>query len=705
MGVSWLIAAARLNEGVTGVNIRRILSALLGLALLAGCGAGDRSGNVADKARGGSRADWTTTMGDDGETGFSRLDQVNAGNIGQLGLQFAVDLPDEVTLEGTPIAADGVVYFTGPRAKTYAVDGATGKLLWTYDPQTWKFNPFKLTLNFHASRGLTHANGRVFIAAFDGRLIALDAKSGKQLWATETVARDSLQWITGAPYAVKDMVVVGQAGVDMGERGYLTAYDQATGKQRWRFYPVPGSPEANKGDPLMEAAAKTWYGEFWKGKTGGGPWGPVAYDPELNLIYMGSGNPGQVDTKTIAAHKGDQLYSSSLIALDADSGAYRWHYQVNPRDAWDYGSNTQITLADLVIDGHPRKVLMQAPKNGFLYVVDRTNGKFISAGKIVKVTWAERIDAKTGRPVEAANIRWENGDVVIWPNPVGAHNWQAQAFSPQTGLIYIPAMHNGVRYSANRIEGGVFVNGMWVGSEKADDRDGKGSLVAWDPVRQEEAWRVMHPNIWNGGVLATAGKLVFQGRSDGRFVAYDAAGGKELWSFDAGLGIIGGPMSYAVGDRQYIAVLAGWGGAASMGSDVMNVGWKYGANTRRLLVFALGGKARLPKEPGPRTGIDPVDDPAMAIDAAKAEAGKPQFLACALCHGRDAISAGAPAPDLRESQLALDPASFAQVVKGGALIERGMPRYDALTPQQVDQLWHYVRQQARKAAAAKQAGG
>ena len=344
---------------------------------------------------------------------------------------------------------------------------------------------------------------------------------------------------------------------------------------------------------------------------------------------------------------------------------------------------------------------MQAPKNGFLYVIDREDGKFISAGKIVKVTWAERIDPATGRPVEAANIRFEQGDVVIWPNPTGGHNWHAQAYSPQTGLIYIPAMHNGVRYSANPVKGGVFINNMWIGSEKADARDGKGSLVAWDPVRQEEVWRVMHANIWNGGVMASAGNLVFQGDAYGKFTAYDAKQGKALWSFDAGLGIIGGPMSYEAQGRQYVAVLTGWGGAAAIGSDVMNIGWKYGANPRRLLVFALDGKAKLPPGPGRDMTLSVADDPALAIDPAKAEAGKPLFLACALCHGRDAISAGAPGPDLRESALALDQEAFLAVVKGGALIEKGMPRYDQFSREQALQVWHYLRAEARK---AKQGG-
>ena len=671
----------------------------LALLALAGCNSGpDRAANVVNGESFGTGAEWPGRLGDPEATGYSTLEAINAGNIDRLGLEWSLDLPGETTLEATPVEAGGMVYFPGTHSKVYAVDGKTGELKWTYDPEIWKHKPDKLPLNFAADRGLAYANGKVFDAVFDGRLIALDAKTGKVLWSTDTLSPTSRQWITGAPYTFNDKVIVGQAGADIGERGYVTAYDQETGKQAWRFYPVPGSPEENAGDPLMERAAKTWYGEWWKGKTGGGPWGPVAFDKELNRVYIGSANPGPVDTKTIGQHKGDQLFSSSLIALDADTGEYIWHYQVNPRDAWDYGSNTQITLADLMIDGKPRKVLMQAPKNGFLYVIDRESGKFISAGKIVKVTWAERIDPETGKPVEAPNIRFEKGDVVIWPNPAGGHNWHSQSFSPKTGLIYIPAMHNGVRYSKDRIEGGVFVAGMWVGSEKADERDGRGSLVAWDPVRQQEVWRVMHDNMWNGGVLSTAGDLVFQGDAFGNFTAYDAKDGKKLWNFDAGLGIIGAPMSYAIDGKQYVAVLVGWGGAASMGSDVMNVGWKYGANPRRLLVFALDGKEKLPPQPGPTLDLKPVDDPAIEIDEEKAEAGKATFLACALCHGRDVISAGSPAPDLRESALAMDPKAFHDIVKGGALIERGMPRYDFLSDEQVTELYNYVRQQARKAA-------
>jgi len=673
-------------------------AALAGLAL-AGCQFGpDRATNVVGGGEQGSGAEWVSRMGDPDETAYSRLDQIDTKNVKTLGLEFAVDLPGETTLEATPVMADGVVYFTGTHAEVYAVDGKTGKLLWKYDPQTWKINPRMLTANFAANRGVAFADGRIFVASLDGRLIALDAKSGKDLWTTQTVPTDSMQFVTGAPRTFAGKVIIGQAGADFGARGYVTAYDQKTGEQVWRFYVTPGSPEENKGDPVQEMAAKTWNGEWWKTGTGGGPWGPITYDRQLNRIYIGTANAAPIDPETRGLEEGDNLFTAAVVALDADTGKYIWHYQVNPRDSWDYDATAQMTLAELIIDGKQRKVLMQAPKNGFLYVIDRENGKLISAGKIVKVTWADHIDLATGRPVEAANIRYEKGDVVIWPNPTGAHNWHSQSFSPKTGLLYIPAMHNGVRYSkTEEVPGGFEVGGLSIGSEKQDDRDGKGSLLAWDPVTQKEAWRVMRDNIWNGGVLSTAGDLVFQGDAYGKFHAHDAQTGKELWSYDAGLGIIAAPMSYEIAGKQYVAVLVGWGGSASVGSDVMNVGWKYGANTRRLLVFALGGKAKLPREPGPTLELQPVDDPLIAIDPAKAEAGETLFLACALCHGRDVISAGSPGPDLRESLLAMDAAAFRRIVKQGALIDRGMPRYDTLSDEQVDQLYHYVRQEARRA--------
>jgi quinohemoprotein ethanol dehydrogenase len=647
--------------------------------------------------------DWAAHNGDSAETAFSQLKEINTGTIGRLGLAFSLELPGETTLEATPIAVAGTLYFTGTHAEVYAVDGKTGKQLWKYDPQTWKVNPYMLTQNFAANRGAAYDNGKVFAASLDGRLFALDAKTGKLGWSVQTVPPKSHQFVTGAPRTFNGKVILGQAGADFGERGFVAAYDQDSGKQVWKFFVTPGSPEENKGDPAQEAAAKTWNGEFWKLGTGGGPWDDLTFDEELNRVYIGTGNVAPVDPQTRGNQQGDNLYAAGVVAVDAETGKYAWHYQENPRDSWDYDSTQQMTLATLSIAGKPRKVLMHAPKNGFLYVLDRegAGGKVISAEKIVKVTWADHIDLSTGRPVEEKDIRFEKGDVTIWPNPAGAHSWQAQSFSPKTGLLYIPVTQNGVHFGkGHSVEGGFDVGGLSIATEKRDERDGKGSLLAWNPVTQKQAWIVPHQTMYNGGVMATAGGLVFQGIADGSFSAYDAGNGNKLWSFDAGLGIIAAPMSYAVGGKQYVAILVGWGGSSAVGSDVMNVGWKYGANPRRLLVFALDGKAAILAGPKPTMAVNAVDDPALRIDPVQAETGHQLFLACALCHGRHARASGAPGPDLRESALALDQEAFLQVVKGGPLLEKGMPRYDALTREQALQVWMYVRQEARKARLA-----
>jgi len=664
----------------------------LGAALLAG-----RAGAAAPSVPIGAGADWASHGGGSDEAGFSQLKRISTANVKQLGLVWSLDLHGEVTLEATPLAVDGVLYFTGSYASVYAVDGSSGRLLWKYDPQTWKVSPLKTLFNFAANRGVAYADGRVFVAALDGRLIALDSKTGKVLWTAETVDAHSLQTVTGAPLAFKGRVMIGNAGADMGVRGYVTAYDAATGKQVWRFYTAPGSPEQNKGDPAMERAAATWTGPFWKGGTGGVVWDSMSFDAELNRIYLGTGNAGPYDPKIRSPGGGANLYAASIVAVDADTGKYVWHYQVNPRDAWDYDATQGMILADLDIAGAPRKVLMQAPKSGFFYVLDRTTGKPISAGKIGKVTWADHIDMQTGLPVEAPNIRYESGEATLWPGPLGAHSWQAMAFSPQTGLAYIPTMQVGARFSHDKPgHGSVSVNGLTIADVETDAEDGKGALLAWDPVRQKARWKVPHDCIWNGGVLATAGGLVFQGTADGGFSAYDATSGHAIWRFNAGLGIIAAPISYMAGGKQYVSVLVGYGGSAAIWGDLTNMGWKYGAQPRRLLTFALGGKAALPPSAPPNKTVKAVDDPAEKIDPADAAAGAGMLIACSACHGRDLVSVGAPGPDLRESSIVLDKAAFLSVVHDGALKEHGMPAFFIMAPKQLLQIRAYIRERARE---------
>ena len=639
---------------------------------------------------------WPGKNGDTDEAAYSPLHQINTTNVGRLGLKWSLDLPGEQMLEATPLAIDGVLYFTGSYATVYAVNAVNGKLLWKYDPQAWKHGPRKLRFVMPANRGVAYADGRVFFATLDGRLIALNAKSGSPLWSVETVPAQSMKTITGAPRVFHGKVIIGNGGADFGERGYVTAYDAASGHQVWRFYTVPGTPDENRGNPAMEQAAATWTGEYWKTGTGGGAWDNFTYDREFNRVYIGTGNASPYDPEKRSPGGGDNLYTDSIVALDADTGHYVWHYQVNPRDAWDFDSTSQMILADLTIDGQPRKVLMQSPKNGFYYVLDRTDGRVISAGKIGKVTWADHIDPSTGRAVEEQNIRYQHGDVTIWPTPIGAHNWHSMSYSPHSGLAYIPYLQLGMKYSKTADAKGQ-LGGVSQTVVRADAEDGKGALVAWDPAQQRLRWKVQHDHFWNGGTMSTAGGLVFQGLPEGYLCAYDDQSGRVLWRFNTGLGIVSAPISYTVRGRQYVSVLVGYGASNSVG-DLMNVGWKFNAQPRRLVTFALDANATLPPTAPPDLAAHPVDDPTVQIDPADVGPGQVLYtMNCGACHGAGVISAGAPAPDLRESSLALHRDTLWTVVHDGTLLPMGMPRFDDLNETQVRQLHAYIRTQARDA--------
>ena len=649
----------------------------------------------------GAQADWAFHGGTPNESGYSQLDGISAGNVAKLGLANYLDLDGEVSLEATPLAVGGVLYFTGSYSAVYAVDAASGKLLWKHDPEIWKYSPRKQAMNFGVNRGAAYADGKIFSGVLDGRLIALDAKTGALLWSVDTVPPDDIHTVVSAPRVFNGKVIIGNSGADANMRGYVTAYDQKTGKQLWRFYTAPGSPEENKGNAAMEMAAKTWgTGPYWKTGTGGTVWNGITFDPELNRVYLGVGNAGPYNPRVRDPNGGDDLFIASIVALDADTGKYIWHYQMNPRESWDYKSTANMIATTLTIDGKPRKVLMQAPTNGFFYVLDRETGKLLSAEKTGKVTWASHIDLKTGRPVEAPNSRYDTGETIMYPSMIGSHNWQDMSFNPKTGLVYIPYMKLGARYATKVGPGDFIFGGVSPQPYLGDPDDGTGAVLAWDPVRQQARWKAPVKTIWNGGTLTTAGNLVFQGSGDGYVTAYDATTGKQLWRFSAGLGIIAPPISYSAGGRQYVSVLVGYGGTVAALSSVLNAGWKYGAQPRRLLTFAIGGKAVLPPSPPADMTVKAVDDPALKIDDKLVLMGKGMSIACIACHGVGFKGAGSPAPDLRESQLALNEDAFYQVVHDGALMQRGMPRFDVFNRDQVHALWMTVRAASREALGA-----
>ncbi|MCP5404152.1 MAG: PQQ-dependent dehydrogenase, methanol/ethanol family [Novosphingobium sp.] len=671
--------------------------AALPLALaLAACKAGAGGDAVPD------RYDWPSYGGQVDEAGYAALGQIHSGNVDRLGLAWSLDLPGQQSLEATPLAVDGVLYFTGSYSDVFAVSVDTGELLWTHQAKVYEHNKAKMNFIFPLNRGCAYSDGRVFSATIDGRLLALDAKTGELLWSTETVERDDQRFVTGAPRAFNGKVIIGQGGGDTGQRGYVTAYDEKTGEQAWRFYTVPGSPEENKGDPAMEAAAKTWSGEYWKTGTGGTAWHGITFDPELNRIYVGTGNSGPYDPQKRSPGDGDNLYLASIVALDADTGKYIWHYQVNPREAWDYKATAGMITATLEIDGKPRKVLMQAPTNGFFYVLDRETGKLISAEKLGKATWAERIDIETGRPVENPDIRYEDGESVIWPWTGGAHNWQAMSYNPDTGLVYVPYMELGFRFTrAPDTFSGVVATP--VGSD--DEHEGKGALIAWDPVTQKPKWTVWHDWMWNGGTLSTAGDLVFQGTADGWLTAYDAEDGDVLWRFNTGLGIIAPPISYSWKGTQYVSLLVGWAGPNPYGNNLMPTGWRYNAQPRRLLTFKLDGKAKLPATAPYDETPHPLDDPDLVLASADVTAGETLYhMGCNGCHGGNLQSSGAPGPDLRESAIALDKDALWSVLHDGVLLSKGMPQFPGFTREQVGQIYSYIRAGARKELERQEKG-
>ena len=656
----------------------------------------------------GDGANWAAYGHDSTEQRYSPLDQINAGNVKNLGLAWALDMPGERALIGTPLAVDGVLYFTGTWSYTRAVDAKTGKLLWEYDPKVIEHAGDRLRIMWETNRGPAYYKGKLIVSTVDGRLIALDAKTGKMLWETMTIDPRRAYYITGAPKVFRDKVIIGNGGTEHeAARGYVTAYDIETGKQAWRFYIVPGNPADGFEDKAMEMAAKTWTGEWWKYGGGGNVWNGITYDAEFNQVLLGTGNGSPWNQKIRSPGGGDNLFLCSIVALDADTGAYKWHYQTVPGETWDYNSSMDIVLADLKYGGQTVKALMHAPKNGFFYVINRANGELLSAEKFGKVTWAERIDLKSGRPVEVKGARYEDGEEMVWPSPLGTHNWHPMSYSPLTGLVYIPTIEmagvfvdKGMDLKAWKSPHFNIDPGVLFGMADTPKDWSTAALIAWDPIKQQKVWSQPLPPNWNPGTVVTKGNLVFQGRADGELVAYDATSGAKLWSVNAGSGLTAAPITYSVDGKQYVAQLVGWGGAALLtGSLAGQHGWKYGVHPRRLLSFALDAKTPMPPSPPP-TLAKPLDPPDFKVDDKLAGEGLALYTRnCVQCHGSGVVSGGT-APDLRESPMPLTLASFKSVVVDGGRLARGMPKFAEITDGELERLQHYIRQQARASLTA-----
>jgi quinohemoprotein ethanol dehydrogenase len=641
------------------------------------------------------------------EQRYSPLKQIDARNVGKLGLAWSLELPDVHSVTTVPLAIDGVIYFAAGYSVVHAVDARTGKLLWRYDPEVGKVAPDKMRRAW-GSRGLAFYKGRVFVGTVDGRLVAVDAKTGKPVWSVQTLEQGDSRYITGAPRVFNDKVIIGHGGADYGAvRGYVTAYDVNTGKQAWRFHVVPGNPADGFENKAMEMAAKTWTGEWWKMGGGGTVWNAMTYDPEYNRIYLGTGNGAPWNQKIRSPGGGDNLFLCSIVALDADTGEYVWHYQTNPGETWDYNSAMDMVLATVAIDGKPRQVILHAPKNGFFYVIDRATGKLISAEKIAKVTWASKIDIATGRPVEEPNARYQSGETLIWPGDSGAHSWYPMAYSPDTQLTYIPVREVPGYYSDKGVDlahwqfkpGFNYANGLTttVTSEEVPKDLAKSALLAWNPATQKQAWRVPTPGPFSGGILTSAGNLVLQADAAGKLNAYSADQGKLLWSFDLRVGTLSPPITYSIDGKQYVSILAGWGGAVqAYGALSAQQGWVGREQPRRLLTFALDAKGQLAVPPI-HSAPTPLDDPDFALDPQKVKLGQQIFTGkCVICHGIGAV-AGGYAPDLRASAFPFTAEGFATVVRQGALEQRGMPKFSELSDSELEAMRHYIRKRARDA--------
>ncbi|HEY2446809.1 MAG TPA: PQQ-dependent dehydrogenase, methanol/ethanol family [Rhizomicrobium sp.] len=657
-------------------------------------------------------SDWLSNGRDYREQRFSPLARIDTGNVKNLGVAWEFRTHSSRGLEATPIVADGVMFITASWSRVTALDAKTGSLLWSFDPHVpgaWARNACCDVVN----RGVALWKGAVYVGTLDGRLIKLDARTGKPLWDVNTIDRTKPYTITGAPRIVKGLVVIGNGGAEYDARGYVSAYDGDSGRLRWRFYVVPGNPSRPPENPAMRAALKTWpvsHGKYawWRMGGGGAPWDSMAFDPDLDLLYVGTGNGAPWNGNMRSPGGGDNLYLSSILALRPETGQLVWHYQTTPGDMWDFDATSHMILADLPIGGVTRKVIIQAPKNGFFYVLDRASGKLISAKPYAVVNWAKSIDPATGRPVESPEARYKDKMALVMPPTTGAHNWQPMAFDPQTGLVYIPAMdgtalfmpQNPLSYQPRAWNTGndfAAISAAILAAVKSGKPPPPelGFIKAWDPVTQKEVWHVPMTGSWNGGLLATAGGLVFGGGADGFFSAYDAKSGAKLWSIDLTTGILAPPMSYAVDGEQYVAVLAGWGGAGGLAgfTDPNSALSKYRTNEGRLFVFKLGGRQKVAALPPEERQMD-AEPPPQTADAATLQHGFDLFHRnCTVCHGFFAQSEGV-VPDLRTVQPAVWD-NYDAIVLGGALSDGGMASFkDILSKNDVTAIRAYVLSQS-----------
>jgi quinohemoprotein ethanol dehydrogenase len=631
------------------------------------------------RANEASTREWPVHGLDFAGTRFSKLDQINALNVKNLGLAWSYDLSSNRGIEATPLVVGGVMYVTASWSIVHAIDVGSGKNLWTYDPKVPRRYGYHGCCDV-VNRGVALYHDKVFVGSFDGRLIALDAKTGAKVWEQDTVKDQPGSYtITQAPIVIKGKVIIGNSGGEFDTRGYVSAYDAESGKQLWRWFIVPGDPSKPFENASMKLAAKTWdpSAKYWKHGGGGNAWNALTYDPDLNLLYIGTGNGTPWAARLRSPKLGRNLFLDSIVALNPDTGKYVWHYQEEEAEGADHDSTADFILADLTIDGKPRKVIMHAPKNGYFFVIDRVTGKFISANNFVDVNWASGYDA-SGRAIKTKIGQGGTDPVDAIPSPFGAHNWQPMSYNPQTGLVYIPAQNVPATIADDPVwlEGSEKTNepqtgtgwnlGMTINAVPPKSKP-FGRLVAWDPVRQKAAWTREYAAPWNGGTLTMAGDLVFQGTADGRLVAYNAKTGDTLWETSVGTGAIAPPVTYFLNGKQYVSIAVGWGGVYGLmqrHTDRQAPG--------RVLTFALGGKASMPE-----TAAYPTAELLTGVkyDHANVNAGQKLYVNnCVFCHGVPGVDKGGAIPNLGYVGSGLIE-NLDKIVFNGPFVDRGMPDF------------------------------
>ena len=667
---------------------------------------------------------WLAYGRDYEEQRFSPLTQINRKTVDRLGLAFSLDLGSNDALESTPIVVDNTMFFTSTFSIVHAVDAKTGIEKWKYDPSVPR-DYMRRACCGPINRGVAVYQGKVYVGTLDGRLVAIDAGTGKKVWEVNTIIDTERNYsITGAPRAAKGKIFIGNGGAEFGVRGYVTAYDSETGEEAWRFFTVPGDPSQPFEHPEMELAAKTWKGgEWWKIGGGGTVWNSIVYDPDFNHVYLGVGN-GAPWTRVIRSPGGgDNLFLTCIVAVDADTGEMKWYYQTVPGDNWDYTAVQDMTLADMEVDGKQRKVIMQAPKNGFFYVIDRSNGELLRAHPYVQTTWASHVDMETGRPVENKELDYSDRAQWILPGPLGGHDWQAMSFDEKKGVVYIPAQDAPWLYSVDAEYkatglykpnpgtlnlGQDLANSSFLAAKYADEQPAsKGYLKAFDPLTGEDLWSVDHVHYWNSGVLATEGGLVFQGDGLGYLSAFDTDTGTKLWTFNTYISMLAPPVTYEIDGEQYLAILAGTGTAENfLGYTNDTAAIKYG-NFGKLLAFKLDSNEFL-TEPTIRDRTIP-DQPPLTASAPELIRGEQLYnVSCGPCHGGNARSGGV-IPDLRMMSSTTH-TLFNDIVIGGIYKEKGMASFaDVLNERDTELVRQFLISRAlidkAEAEALEAAGG